>query len=298
MADQINKIIFTTKEAYEQKKSAGTLEEGVVYAIDAAQAVDKKVVQSTVDASFEKFGLNLGIKKETAEFYNLPIALADMIKDIVMEKFAYSATSALTFFSNKSRALKANGIAEKYVVINAIQNGTDFGYCHFQIPENASEDTTITIPEGINLEEDYQLKAQDIFGAKEALVFTVKHSFESTAVEKLDAFISETNFETTATKNIDPVQNLTSVDGIPIINTTDDINTTNFQYGTKYVVIKTKAGSFNNFHYMTANDAILFLTPDFTEYIDLGTGEWVAFPESEKENVKKLSDRYTAKINE
>ena len=38
----INKIIFTTKEAYEQKKSAGTLEEGVVYAIDAAQAVDKK----------------------------------------------------------------------------------------------------------------------------------------------------------------------------------------------------------------------------------------------------------------
>lgn len=219
-----------------------------------------------------------------------------MIKDIIMEKFAYSATSALTFFSNKSRALKANGIAEKYVVINAIQNGTDFGYCHFQIPENSSELTTITIPEGINLEEDYQLKAQDIFGAKEALVFTVKHSFESTAVEKLDAFISETNFETTPTENIDPVQNLTSVDGIPIINTADDINTTNFQYGTKYIVIKTKAGSFNNFHYM--NDAILFLTPDFNEYVDLGTGEWVAFPESEKENVKKLSDRYTAKINE
>lgn len=298
MVDQINKIIFTTKEAYEQKKSAGTLEEGVVYAIDAEQAVDKKVVQSTVDASFEKFGLNLGIKKETAEFYNLPIALADMIKDIVMEKFAYGATSTLTFFSNKSRALKANGIAEKYVVINAIQNGTDFGYCHFQIPENTSELPTITIPEGINLEEDYQLKAQDIFGAKEALVFTVKHSFESTAIEKLDAFISETNFETTVTTNTDPIQNLTSVDGIPIINTTDDINTTNFQYGTKYVVIKTKAGSFNNFHYMTSNDDILFLTPDFTEYIDLGTDEWVAFPESEKENVKKLSDRYTAKINE
>ena len=253
---------------------------------------------ATVDASFEKFGLNLGIKKETAEFYNLPIALADMIKGIVMEKFSYSATSALTFFSNKSRALKANGIAEKYVVINAIQNGTDFGYCHFQIPENASELPTITIPEGINLEEDYQLKAQDIFGVKEALVFTVKHSFESTAVEKLDTFISEINFETTAVKNIDPVQNLTSVDGVPIINTTDDINTTNFQYGTKYVVIKTKAGSFNNFHHMTADDAILFLTPDFAEYIDLGTGEWKAFPESEKEKVKKLSDRYTAKINE
>lgn len=269
-----------------------------MYAIDAAQAVDKKEVKTTVDASFEKFGLNLGIKKETAEFYNLPIALADMIKGIVMEKFSYSATSALTFFSNKSRALKANGIAEKYVVINAIQNGTDFGYCHFQIPENASELPTITIPEGINLEEDYQLKAQDIFGAKEALVFTVKHSFESTAVEKLDTFISEINFETTTTKNTDPIQNLTSVDGIPIINTTDDINTTNFQYGTKYVVIKTKAGSFNNFHHMTADDAILFLTPDFAEYIDLGTGEWKAFPESEKEKVKKLSDRYTAKINE
>lgn len=62
----INKIIFTTKEAYEQKKSAGTLEEGVVYAIDAAQAVDKKEVKTTVDASFEKFGLNLGIKKRNS----------------------------------------------------------------------------------------------------------------------------------------------------------------------------------------------------------------------------------------
>lgn len=39
-------------------------------------------------------------------------------------------------------------------------------------------------------------------------------------------------------------------------------------------------------------------TPDFAEYIDLGTGEWKAFPESEKEKVKKLSDKYTAKINE
>lgn len=296
MAD-INKIIFTTKEAYEQKKSAGTLEEGVVYAIDAAQAVDKKEVKTTVDASFENFGLNLGIKKETAEFYNLPIALADMIKGIVMEKFAYNTTSALTFFSNKSRALKAYGIAEKYVIISAVQNGTDFGYCHFQISEDASELATITIPEGINLEEDYQLKTQDIFGTKEALVFTVKHSFESTAVEKLDTFISKTNFETTVTTNTDPARNLTSVDGIPIINTIDDINTTNFQYGTKYIVIKTKAGSFNSF-YMDAENAILFLTPDFAEYIDLGTGEWKAFPESEKEKVKKLSDRYTAKINE
>lgn len=51
MAD-INKIIFTTKEAYEQKKSAGTLEEGVVYAIDAEQAVDKKEVKTVVDKLF------------------------------------------------------------------------------------------------------------------------------------------------------------------------------------------------------------------------------------------------------
>ena len=38
----ITKIIFTTKEAYVQKVADGTLEEGAVYAIDAAQAVDKK----------------------------------------------------------------------------------------------------------------------------------------------------------------------------------------------------------------------------------------------------------------
>lgn len=46
-----------------KKKLAGTLEEGVVYAIDAAQAADKKEVQSTVDTSFNEFGFNLGINK-------------------------------------------------------------------------------------------------------------------------------------------------------------------------------------------------------------------------------------------
>lgn len=57
-----------------KKKSAGTLEEGVVYAIDAAQAVDKKEVKTTIDASFEKFGLNLGIKKKQLNFtiFQLP----------------------------------------------------------------------------------------------------------------------------------------------------------------------------------------------------------------------------------
>lgn len=81
----------------------------------------------------------------------------------------------------------------------------------------------------------------------------------------------------------------------------DNIYTALIGYGTKYCVLKSKDDVKKLVELsLVAHDEFraLFLTPDFNEYVDLGTGEWVAFPESEKENVKKLSDRYTAKINE
>ena len=66
MADQIKKIIFTSKEAYDQKVAAGTLDPEVVYAIDASQIVTPTEVKTAVDNGFEKFGLTLGIDKEKA----------------------------------------------------------------------------------------------------------------------------------------------------------------------------------------------------------------------------------------
>lgn len=81
----------------------------------------------------------------------------------------------------------------------------------------------------------------------------------------------------------------------------DNFYSTLIGYGTKYCVLKSKDDVkkiVESSLISSDNVRVLFLTPDFSEYVDLGTGEWVAFPESEKENVKKLSDRYTAKINE
>ena len=83
MAEQIKKIIFTTKEAYDQKAAAGTLDPSVVYAIDASQAITNIEVKAAVDDGFEKFGLSLGIDEEKAKFYDISLSLVDMIKDSV-----------------------------------------------------------------------------------------------------------------------------------------------------------------------------------------------------------------------
>lgn len=37
MAEQIRKIIFTTKEAYDKKVTEGSLDPSAIYAIDASQ---------------------------------------------------------------------------------------------------------------------------------------------------------------------------------------------------------------------------------------------------------------------
>ena len=86
-----------------KKKLAGTLEEGVVYAIDAAQAADKKEVQNTIDTSFNEFGFNLGINKEAAKFYNKSVSLVDMVKDIVIEKFTDDLSNSYPCFNNSTR---------------------------------------------------------------------------------------------------------------------------------------------------------------------------------------------------
>lgn len=308
MAD-INKIIFTTKEAYEQKKSAGTLEEGVVYAIDATQTVDKKEVQTAIDNSFTEFGYNLGISREAAKFYNKSVSLVDMLKGIVIEKLTDDLSNTYPYFTNKTNRLLVTGtvIPSDNVFIKAIQDGTDHGYCHYEYGKRPNDSlATVIIPDGINLEEDFELKVSNLFGTAEQ-TFPIKHSFESTAIEKLQEFVSEVNFEQAVSKQeFGAAGNYTFDKGLFKLVPNrealgDNFYNTLIGFGTKYCVLKSKddVKKIPEISLVSSDDfKVLFLTPDFSEYVDLGTGQWKAFPESEKEKVKKLSDRYTAKINE
>ena len=147
MAD-INKIIFTTKEAYEQKKLAGTLDPNTVYAIDAAQAVDKKEVKTVVDNGFNEFGFSLGINKDAAKFYNTPIALADMIKDTIVEKFNNQFTENYKRAGNGTKEIMVGVLSNENVFINAIQNGTDHGFVKFKVYGSDNwQAATVTIPD-------------------------------------------------------------------------------------------------------------------------------------------------------
>lgn len=305
----ITKIIFTTKEAYAQKVADGTLEEGAVYAIDAAQAVDKKEVQTAVDNSFTEFGFNLGISREAAKFYNKSVSLVDMLKGIVIEKLTDDLQNTCTYFGNKTNRIFVSGAAipSDNVFIKAIQNETDHGYCHYEYGKRPSDSlATVIIPDGVNLEADFELKVTSLFGATEQ-TFHIKHSFESTAIEKLQELVSEVNFEQAAVKQeYGPAGQYNLDNGLIKLFPNrealgDNFYSTLIGYGTKYCVLKSKddVEKIPEISLVSSDDSrILFLTPDFSEYVDLGTGKWVAFPESEKENVKKLSDRYTAKINE
>ena len=305
----ITKIIFNTKEAYAQKVADGTLEEGVVYAINAAQAVDKKELQTAVDKSFTEFGFNLGISREAAKFYNKSVSLVDMLKGIVIEKLTDDLSNTYPYFGNKTNRLLVTGavIPSDNVFIKAIQGETDHGYCHYEYGKRPNDSiATVIIPDGVNLEEDFELKVSNLFGTAEQ-TFPIKHSFESTAIEKLQEFVSEVNFEQAVSKQeFGAAGNYTFDNGLFKLAPNrealgDNFYSTLIGFGTKYCVLKSKDGveKIPEISLVSSDDSkVLFLTPDFSEYVDLGTGEWVAFPESEKENVKKLSDRYTAKINE
>lgn len=91
-----------------------------MYAIDATQVVDKKEVKTVVDNVFNEFGFSLGINKDAAKFYNTPIALADMIKDTIAEKFNNQFTENYKRASNGTREIMIGVLADKNAFINAI----------------------------------------------------------------------------------------------------------------------------------------------------------------------------------
>ena len=289
MAD-INKIIFTTKEAYEQKKSAGTLEEGAVYAIDAAQAVDKKEVKTIVDNGFNEFGFSLGINKDAAKFYNTPIALVDMIKDTIVEKFNNQFTENYKRAGNNTREIMIGILADRNAFITAIQNGTDHGFVNFKVYVSDNyQATTITIPNSVDITQEFTLKISNLFGTSSCEI-TVYPTYEPIALELLESLISSINFDqpiTNAEENLYYYTNTNKVNANSMIMT-----------GHIYAVIPTNYDDINNLCGNAMKESnnsanVLFVNYTFDSYVDLPTGTWKQFPESVKDKVKKLSDRYT-----
>lgn len=289
MAD-INKIIFTTKEAYEQKKSAGTLEESVVYAIDAAQAVDKKEVKTVVDNGFNEFGFSLGINKDAVKFYNTPIALADMIKDTIVEKFNNQFTENYKRAGNGTREIMIGVLADKNAFINAIQNGTDHGFVKFKVYGSDNwKAATVTIPDSVDITQEFALRISNLFGTSSCEI-TVYPTYEPIALELLESLINSINFDqpiTNAEENLYYYTNTNKVNANSMMMT-----------GHIYAVIPTNYDDISNLcgNAMKESDNsanVLFVNYTFDSYIDLPTGTWKQFPESVKDKVKKLSDRYT-----
>lgn len=289
MAD-INKIIFTTKEAYEQKKSAGTLEESVVYAIDAAQAVDKKEVKTVVDNGFNEFGFSLGINKDAAKFYNTPIALADMIKDTIVEKFNNQFTENYKRAGNGTKEIRVGVLSNENVFINAIQNSTDHGFVKFKVYGSDNwQAATVTIPDSVDITQEFALKISNLFGTSSCEI-TVYPTYEPIALELLESLISSINFD-------QPITN--AEESLYYYTNTNKVNANSMMMtGHIYAVIPTNYDDMSNLcgNAMKESDNsanVLFVNYTFDSYVDLPTGTWKQFPESVKDKVKKLSDRYT-----
>lgn len=289
MAD-INKIIFTTKEAYEQKKSAGTLEESVVYAIDAAQVVDKKEVKTVVDNSFNEFGFSLGINKDAAKFYNTPIALADMIKDTIVEKFNNQFTENYKRAGNGTREIMIGVLADKNAFINAIQNGTDHGFVKFKVYGSDNwKAATVTIPDSVDITQEFTLRISNLFGTSSCEI-TVYPTYEPIALELLESLISSINFN-------QPITN--AEESLYYYTNTNKVNANSMMMSSHiYAVIPTDYDDMSNLYGNAMKESdnnanVLFVNYTFDSYVDLPTGTWKQFPESVKDKVKKLSDRYT-----
>lgn len=289
MAD-INKIIFTTKEAYEQKKLAGTLDTNTVYAIDAAQAVDKKEVKTIVDNGFNEFGFSLGINKDAAKFYNTPIALADMIKDTIVEKFNNQFTENYKRAGNGTKEIRVGVLLNENVFINAIQNGTDHGFVKFKVYGSDNlHAATVTIPDSVDITQEFALKISNLFGTSSCEI-TVYPTYEPIALELLESLINSINFD-------QPITN--AEDNLYYYTNTNKVNANSMMMtGHIYAVIPTNYDDISNLcdNAIKESDSsanVLFVNYTFDSYVDLPTGTWKQFPESVKDKVKKLSDRYT-----
>lgn len=294
MAD-ITKIIFTTKEAYEQKISSGTLEEGVVYAIDAAQAVDKKEVKVTIDNSFDTFGLSLGIDKEAAKFYNTPISLANMLKDIVKEKINVDYTGEEKIdYSNGTKTFRITGVTNTNTYIKAIQDETEKGFVNFEYNSDGSKPAKVTVPDNIDLTREFTLKLSNVFNTNSDTIKILP--FESIATEKLNDFVNNDGFITTEApviSNASYGRTFKTYNNIPYINDINEIGGFGSFVGlfsTTRVLFMNKAISLTEDdidELKLYNSILLLLSKDGKSYYDLSSLTWKNFTESK--NVNKLA---------
>lgn len=313
MADQIKKIIFTTKEAYDQKVAAGTLEQDVIYAIDASQIVTPTEVKTAVNDGFDKFGLTLGIDKEKAEFYNIPLALADMVRDVVIEKIDAA-------YQNETLSMVANGTREVKVgnfylntVVTVKQDGVDLGMVRYDLDPSVVEDNnqgtyrvaTIHLPEALNLSKDFEVKISNVFGTKSnTITFVV--SFDPIAKEKLEELYNGIDFDGiplvvgsynpgygtagSISNNIRYYQNTDSAKEYFRNNVQSEIN-----YNTTCLAIPDKSLLTSDVLELLKNYAqtgryILFTNLELTEYYDISKNTWNPMPSGIDEKLTKLRD--------
>lgn len=313
MADQIKKIIFTTKEAYDQKVAAGTLEQDVIYAIDASQIVTPTEVKTAVNDGFDKFGLTLGIDKEKAEFYNIPLALADMVRDVVIEKIDAA-------YQNETLSMVANGTREVKVgnfylntVVTVKQDGVDLGMVRYDLDPSVIEDNnqgtyrvaTIHLPEALNLSKDFEVKISNVFGTKSnTITFVV--SFDPIAKEKLEELYNGIDFDGiplvvgsynpgygtagSISNNIRYYQNTDSAKEYFRNNVQSEIN-----YNTTCLAIPDKSLLTSDVLELLKNYAqigryILFTNLELTEYYDISKNTWNPMPSGIDEKLTKLRD--------
>lgn len=315
MADQIKKIIFTTKEAYDQKVAAGTLDPEAVYAIDASQAVTVVEVKEAVDTGFSEFGLNLGLDREAVEFYKIPVGLTDMLKDMVKEKFNVTYNNeTVVRYGNGTRQIdidiiNPNGNSS----LKVIQDGTDHGFIKFEAhPEitgrymSSSNPVVnrVTIPDAIDITREFELKVSNLFKTT-SLTATIKPSFEADMVEMLKSLNNKADFTQEPNVQINTrVKNSYVIDNAFLYckDTTDfsprDLNGYNYSY---HSIFPDNANVSNIYDTFIVDGNVddtekfrLITNIGFTKYVDIPTGTWKDFPESVKSIAAKFGTKYQA----
>jgi hypothetical protein len=315
MADQIKKIIFTTKEAYDQKAAAGTLDPEVVYAIDASQAVTVVEVKEAVDTGFSEFGLNLGLDREAVEFYKIPVGLTDMLKDMVKEKFNVEYNNGTVVrYGNGTRQIdidiiNPNGNSS----LKVIQDGTDHGFIKFELrPEisprymssNNPVVNRVTIPDAIDITREFELKVFNLFKTT-SLTATIKPSFEADMVAMLNSLNSKVDFSQEPTIQINTgVENSYIIDNAFLYykDATNfsprDLNGYNYSY---HAIFPDNANVSNIYDTFIVDGNVddtekirLITNIGFTKYVDIPTGTWKDFPESVKTIAAKFGTKYQA----
>ena len=315
MADQIKKIIFTTKEAYDQKAAAGTLDPEVVYAIDASQAVTVVEVKEAVDTGFSEFGLNLGLDREAVEFYKIPVGLTDMLKDMVKEKFNVTYNNeTVVRYGNGTRQIdidiiNPNGNSS----LKVIQDGTDHGFVKFEAhPEITGRYMSsgnpvvnrVTIPDAIDITREFELKVFNLFKTT-SLTATIKPSFEADMVAMLNSLNSKVDFSQEPTIQINTgVENSYIIDNAFLYckDATNfsprDLNGYNYSY---HAIFPDNANVSNIYDTFIVDGNVddtekfrLITNIGFTKYVDIPTGTWKDFPESVKTIAAKFGTKYQA----